>query len=268
MSELYFQIKKVKRIIERQNAADWSKKNIYYENEFVLVLIMNGEIEYRIGEECISLKKNDLALFSPGNMRSGIAKSNQLVSYISIILQLEANEQSKDLFRRPVMVMENVADSYRKLFMDARKTWMQKEALFLVRVHMICTEILYNMVFSTIHNYTTPHHGKLEAARTQIHEQFRQNLSVAELAGAIEMSVAYFRRLFRAEYGCSPMQYIMNLRIENAKDLLLSGETNVTEAADLSGFEDIYYFSKIFKAKTGITPSELMKHKQEVSVFK
>ena len=31
MSELYFQIKKVKRIIERQNAADWSKKNIYYE---------------------------------------------------------------------------------------------------------------------------------------------------------------------------------------------------------------------------------------------
>ena len=52
------------------------------------------------------------------------------------------------------------------------------------------------------------------------------------------------------------MQYIINLRIENARDLLLSGEVNVTEAARLSGFEDIYYFSTLFKRKTGSTPTE------------
>ena len=50
---------------------------------------------------------------------------------------------------------------------------------------------------------------------------------------------------------------ILYLRIENARDLLLSGEVNVTEAARLSGFEDIYYFSTLFKRKTGSTPTEL-----------
>ena len=55
------------------------------------------------------------------------------------------------------------------------------------------------------------------------------------------------------------MQYIMNLRIENARDLLLSGEVNVTEAAQLSGFDDIYYFSTAFKRKTGFAPTKLLR---------
>ena len=51
----------------------------------------------------------------------------------------------------------------------------------------------------------------------------------------------------------------MNLRIENARDLLLSGEVNVTEAAQLSGFDDIYYFSTAFKRKTGFAPTKLLR---------
>ena len=51
----------------------------------------------------------------------------------------------------------------------------------------------------------------------------------------------------------------MDLRIENARDLLLSGEVNVTEAAHLSGFNDIYYFSSLFKRKTGYSPIQLLK---------
>ncbi len=58
---------------------------------------------------------------------------------------------------------------------------------------------------------------------------------------------------------------IINLRIENARDLLLSGEVNVTEAAELSGFEDIYYFSTLFKKKTGTTPTQLLRKENFVS---
>ena len=104
-----------------------------------------------------------------------------------------------------------------------------------------------------------PHIKRLEKARNTIQENFRQDLSVEKLAESIGMSVSYFRRLFHEAYGCAPMQYIINLRIENARDLLLSGEVNVTEAARLSGFEDIYYFSTLFKRKTGSTPMELLR---------
>ena len=100
---------------------------------------------------------------------------------------------------------------------------------------------------------------QLEHARRVMQEHFREDLSVESLAESADMSIAYFRRLFVKAYGISPMQYLMNLRIEHARDLLLSGEVNVTEAALLSGFDDIYYFSKVFKTKTGRTPSDLIK---------
>lgn len=259
MEELDFRITEVTRVIERQNAAGWRVENMQYENEFVVVIVLEGETEYMIGNEKYLAHKNDVLIFPPKVLRSGKTDLHNPWSFVSVIFRMNLNREAKEYFNKSILIWRNTGDSLRKLFTDASRAWTGKNPLFQVKCCMAATEILYTLLLSEMPYHKVPHIKKLEKARTMIQENFRQELSVEELAESIGMSVSYFRRLFHEAYGYSPMQYIMNLRIENARDLLLSGEVNVTEAARLSGFEDIYYFSTLFKRKTGSTPTELLR---------
>lgn len=68
------------------------------------------------------------------------------------------------------------------------------------------------------------------------------------------MSYATFRRVFRQHTGLPPNQYLLNLRIHKAKALLGNSRMPVKEIAEATGFDSIYYFSRLFKQKTGMAP--------------
>ena len=259
MEHLDFNITEITRVIERRNAAGWHVENMRYENEFVVVMVLEGETEYIVNKEKYLARKNDILIFPPGILRSGRTDSRNPWSFISIIFCMDLNKEAKKYFNKSILIWRNSGDSLRKLFVEASHAWTGKNPLFHIKCCLAATEILYKLLLSEMPYHKVPHIKKLEKARNTIQENFRQELSVEELAESIDMSVSYFRRLFHEAYGCSPMQYIINLRIENARDLLLSGEVNVTEAARLSGFEDIYYFSTLFKRKTGSTPTGLLR---------
>ena len=259
MENLNFRITEITRVIERQNTTGWHVENIQYKDEFVVVIILDGKTKYIVdGHEYLAVK-NDIFIFPPGVSRSGRTDSKHPWSFISIIFRMDLNEEAKEYFNKSILIWRNSGDSLRKLFVEASRAWTGKNPLFQVKCCLTATEILYKLLLSEMPYHKVPHIKKLEKARTTIQENFRQDISVEELAESIDMSVSYFRRLFHEAYGYSPMQYIINLRIENARDLLLSGEVNVTEAARLSGFEDIYYFSTLFKKKTGSTPTGLIR---------
>ena len=68
------------------------------------------------------------------------------------------------------------------------------------------------------------------------------------------MSYSYFKELFIAKYGMPPVKYITHLRLEYAKELLITGRYTVSEIASMCGFENVYYFSSVFKKNIGISP--------------
>lgn len=257
MEKIEFRITKICHIIERRNAAGWHMSNICSKH-YVIVFVLDGEAEYSIGGEPHLLQKNNMYIFSPNLLRSGKTDPQNPWSFISIMFDMELNEEARNFFDRSILAWHNMG-TYQKLFSEASKAWTGKDPLFKVKCSMLLTEIVYQLFLSNLPHQNTPHTKKLEYARSVIQQNFKNEISVEELAKSLDMSVSYFRRLFHKVYGYSPMQYIMNLRIENARDLLLSGEVNVTEAAHLSGFDDIYYFSRLFKAKTGVSPSKLQK---------
>ena len=96
-----------------------------------------------------------------------------------------------------------------------------------------------------------------------IHNNF--NSSDFLLSDAIydtQYNVDYFRRCFKNEVGCCPKEYVNNLRIEYAKNLLRgkkSTKLSIAEIASKSGFSDFRYFSKVFKKSVGYSPSEYAK---------
>lgn len=98
---------------------------------------------------------------------------------------------------------------------------------------------------------------QLKNAINRIHTDFRQGqIPISELAAMCAVSETYFRRLFKSIYGVSPNQYIINLRLEYASQLLCSGLYTVGEVSDRSGFGDPKYMSKLFKKRYGTSPRD------------
>ncbi len=76
------------------------------------------------------------------------------------------------------------------------------------------------------------------------------------LAAKQGFSEIYFRRLFVSQFGTSPKQYMLDIRIHKAKQLLTDGIHSVTSISEQCGFSSVYHFSRAFKKRVGITPSQ------------
>ena len=82
------------------------------------------------------------------------------------------------------------------------------------------------------------------------------NLSNVELAKSLGISEVYLRKQFQSRYGMTPKQYILNVRIRKAKQLLINTPFTVTAIAEECGFSTVYHFSRAFRRRTGKTPTQ------------
>jgi AraC-like DNA-binding protein len=83
---------------------------------------------------------------------------------------------------------------------------------------------------------------------------YRQTYAVTDLAERAGLSPSHFGALFKQFTGLTAKEYQHRIKIAKAKEFLLSGECNVTQAATRVGFADIYYFSRLFKEDRGTQP--------------
>lgn len=99
----------------------------------------------------------------------------------------------------------------------------------------------------------------IQKACLYFRENLNKNVNIEQLAGELNVGYSYFRQMFRKYTGISPIQYHLSLRIQKAKDLLVSTDQSFKEIAIDLGFESYFYFSRIFKDKTGQSPMEFRK---------
>ncbi|WNJ20305.1 AraC family transcriptional regulator [Pontibacter sp. G13] len=92
-----------------------------------------------------------------------------------------------------------------------------------------------------------------------IHSHLYEDLSVEDLAFFAGMSLSSFKRKFKTVFDSSPNQYIKTKRLIKAQELLQSTELRISDIAYDVGFNDIGYFSKLFKAAFQMSPSEYRK---------
>jgi len=86
---------------------------------------------------------------------------------------------------------------------------------------------------------------------------FSDQITINDIATMVNLHPAYLSRIFKNAKGVSPMEYLTTLRIERAKEMILSAENlPIKEIAKIVGYTDPFYFSRIFKSVTGKSPSE------------
>jgi AraC family transcriptional regulator len=89
-----------------------------------------------------------------------------------------------------------------------------------------------------------------------IKENINRNISLAELAGLLRLSVFHFSRKFRREFGCPPYAYVLQQRLEHAKRQLRRGDIPLKVVAANSGFADQSHMTRLFRRLMNVTPAE------------
>ncbi len=106
-------------------------------------------------------------------------------------------------------------------------------------------------------------YSKKDSRMIRVKEYIDRNYPKADCLNAAALLSGVSRRrfndLFKNSFGITPNRYIVKLKTEYAKQLLRVAELSVSEVSELCGFSDIYYFSKVFKAEYGISPSDYRK---------
>ncbi|MCL2237535.1 MAG: helix-turn-helix domain-containing protein [Treponema sp.] len=122
------------------------------------------------------------------------------------------------------------------------------------------TDFLHNIVdrvSGTISSFKgIPHAAALRKAENFIMENFTRKISLKEISAVAGLSPPYFSTIFKEEMGENLSKYLNRLRVEKASRLLLETEMSLSEIAACCCFEDQSWFSKIFKAYTGISPGK------------
>jgi AraC-like DNA-binding protein len=98
-----------------------------------------------------------------------------------------------------------------------------------------------------------PAYPKLLRACEFIRRHHAEGVTLDAIAEHADLSASYLLTLFRHHVGCSPMQYRIRQQLQAARPLLAAGRS-VTATARAVGFESLHYFSRTFRAQTGITP--------------
>lgn len=102
--------------------------------------------------------------------------------------------------------------------------------------------------------------GLIAKAINYIDENYKQNISLDDVAKEINMSYHYFSKFFKDSTGKNFVDYLTELRIEKSKKILKDSRVNIKEVCYEVGYNDPNYFSKIFKKITGITPTDYRNH--------
>lgn len=100
---------------------------------------------------------------------------------------------------------------------------------------------------------------EMDAAVKYFHQNYNKPISIEEFAISRHMSISWFIRNFKEYTNSTPAQYLLSLRISNAQTLLETTSYNIAEIAEIVGYDNPLYFSRLFKKQCGLSPSEFRK---------
>src|SRR5699024_10185470 len=96
-------------------------------------------------------------------------------------------------------------------------------------------------------------------AKRYIQQHYQEALRLEDVSSAVGFNATYFSALFKKETGQNFMDYLTELRVNKSKELLCRDDLSVQDVAELVGYRDLKYFSRLFKKITVVSPSDYKK---------
>lgn len=143
----------------------------------------------------------------------------------------------------------------RPLFLKIYTLWNTKKTGYYTECMAILYEIIRRIKLHGEKYSTSKHEARILPSYNYMLENFTsQHFNYKEMCAKSGLSYDYFKELFTARYGATPVKYVTTLKIDKAKELLITKQYTITQIAELCGFDNVYYFSTVFKKQTGVSP--------------
>ena len=140
-----------------------------------------------------------------------------------------------------------------------------KKLILFPEKHAKVMSIFYNMIDNIV-SEECPCKSIAPAVRYIQKNYKNTNLSNTVLAKECNMSEIYLRKLFNKHLKTTPKQYISEIRLQKAKQLLSEGNLKINSISEECGFQSSYNFCRFFKVKTGLTPTDYMKQNKSSKI--
>ncbi len=254
---------------------------LHWHKEFEILFITEGNVLFTIEQNEYLLKRGDFVFINSNFYHSAKSADNQQCSFFAIdfsyqFLHEDLHTRFGRKYIRPIL-NGNLAFSevIRKEETDINSnSWQSQIMKNLMKISnysehglepyelAIKSNIfaIWNLYYqnaaikSELNAADLSNMERLKPVLEFIHENYSYEITLAELSGLIPMSEGQFCRMFKQTMKVTPVQYLMRYRILQSCHLLLNTDKKIGEIANLSGFNNISYYNRVFLETIGCTP--------------
>ncbi len=244
-----------------------------------LIVLLEGEARVERNEQVFRMDKGT-ACFCPQDSTFGIravSRTNVSVAVFrfSVFQAGESSEHTlcevkpEGAFPEGIIRLSTVEDRTHQGIFSIYQNFRHPEVLKQWRAQIQFQEILHGILKASEQSAENYNKARtLEITRLYMEEHYGEDLTTDQLAGIAELSPKYFSEVFKKTYGSSVMEFLTQIRMNKAKQLMLGTDRLLREVAHQVGYRDEFYFSRKFKKEFGQSPSAYMKtHKNKLAVY-
>lgn len=155
---------------------------------------------------------------------------------------------------------EGLTSTIRRDFSSMFREFMFRQQNYADMTAAYATEVLVRLSRCAAEAGSGSLRSRLATSAEFIHKHYTEVLRVSELAQMEHLCESRFRELFREAFGASPNDYIIQLRLLHAADLLTQSDLSIAQIAEMCGYADALYFSRLFRRKNGVSPAAYRKN--------
>ncbi len=256
---------------------DRDEGNYHSHDHGEIAFILSGSGRYRIDDRVYSVQEGDLVLLNPGVRHEALCcpKAEQpstefFVGFSDIQFPgFPANFLPEPGGER---IIHTAGDLRQRLFkicaaMEAENAVCRQGRYYMLKAYLM--QLLLLVIreqcepIERAGGYAFESASKkyvVEQIVNYFEDHYNEKISLDQIAENMYLSPYYVSRIFKSETGNAPIHHLINIRLEKAKELLEGGyEGSIQEVAAMVGYEDAYHFSKLFKKRFGVSPSQVRK---------
>lgn len=231
-------------------------------NHESICFVTKGNLLYEKGKEKTVIKTGRTAYIAKGSVDKSSAFDCDEVSYIAVNFNFEKNP-SLSRKHLPFDTLCLNVDFYRSEELFKQALYYQNSCE--EGSHLICKGILCQLIGLMYNNRAISganesKYKKIKNSLDYMNEHFfESDFKISDLSRISNISEKHFRSLFFELYNKKPYEFLINLRLNKAKALLLNNSKRISDVAVECGFSDLYSFSHCFKKYYGTSPKQYKK---------
>lgn len=242
---------KIKNYVQRIATPEWEIP------EFVidfhdLTFIYKGEAVYVIDGKPHKVSAGTILYIPPGSLRRAYTFADKPMH--SFALNLSADDTS--FLQFPNLKHVGLDEQLVELYIQFDKTWLSQGKYTDTKTNALLMLILCRI--NELQTSVSQVDKRIERAKEYILSNYHKDITVRLLSEMSGLNDIYFGALFKKNTGQSVNQYTTSIRINKAKDLLADGNS-VADTSLMCGFDNIFYFSNVFKKIVGKSPINFKK---------